>query len=103
MFDHPYSTARMLGIPVEYVHHFATILAVLSSKKALLSPEGFQAFCNGHLDEKFQNKKTKWNHHNVTVIIPFHTEDFSPSLVTFCPNPFGHVSCRSMRHTYMAV
>ena len=75
LFDHPYCAARMLGIPVDYVLHFATILKVLSSKKALLSPEGFQAFCNQHLDDKFHNEKYKWNHHNTTVIV---LPDFLP-------------------------
>ena len=57
----------MLGIPVFYVQHIATILKVLASKKAIVDPDGFEDFCNGHLDEKFKNEKTKWNHHNTTV------------------------------------
>ena len=57
----------MLAIPVDYIIHFGVILKVLSSKKALLSPEGFEKFCNHHLDEKFQNPKTVWNYHNTTV------------------------------------
>ena len=61
----------MLGIPVEYILHMAAILKVLSSKKALLSPEGFEAFCNEHLDEKFGNPKTVWNHHNPTTHCPY--------------------------------
>ena len=66
LFDRPKAFSKMLGIPVYYIQHFQTILAVLSSKKALLDPMGFKAFCDGHLDEKFKNKRTNWNHHNTT-------------------------------------
>ena len=72
LFDRPRAFAKMLGIPVYYVQHFQTILAVLSSKKALLDPMGFKAFCDGHLDEKFKNERTKWNHHNTTGDLFFH-------------------------------
>ena len=68
-FDHPLAFSKMLGIPVFYVQHMAAILKVLSSKKAIIDPDLFEDFCNGHLDEKFKNSKTKWNHHNPTVFI----------------------------------
>ena len=43
----------MLGIKVEMVKNYATILSVINSKKAKINADAFKVFCDDHLAELY--------------------------------------------------
>ena len=56
-----------MGIPVEFVTNFTTILAVLNEKKAIIDPVGFEKHCDEHLRIKENDENYSWNEFNPTV------------------------------------
>ena len=50
-FKKPKKFAAILGIPVWIVRNHATILAVISDKKASINADAFEDFCDDHLEK----------------------------------------------------
>ncbi len=50
-FASPKKFAAILGIPVEMVKNYTTILAVINAKKAKINADAFEDYCNAYLDK----------------------------------------------------
>ena len=69
LFAKPKAFAAILGINVEMVRNYATILSVINEKRAKLDADAFEAYCNAHLDKLYKGefKKYLWRRHTTTV------------------------------------
>ena len=60
LFAIPKTFAAILGIDVEMVRNYATIMAVINEKRAKLDAAAFEAYCNAHLDKLFYGEFKKY-------------------------------------------
>ena len=69
MFKEPKHLAAVLGIPVEMVQNYATILAVINEKTASINADAFEAYCNAYLDKLYYGEFKMYSWRSLTPTV----------------------------------
>ena len=69
-FKHPNSFAAMLGVEVDIVRHYSTLLTLITTPGVEIDADAWDKYCNDHLDTYYyNNEKYSWLLHTPTVCI----------------------------------